>query len=33
LLPLTGSHWNNTRMRVIDCTDNEPLIVGDDSYR
>jgi hypothetical protein len=29
LLRLIGSHWNNTRLRVIECTENEPLLAGD----
>jgi hypothetical protein len=33
LLPLTGSRWNNTRLCAIEGSENEPLLVGDDSYR
>jgi hypothetical protein len=33
LVPLTGSHWNNTRLRVIECTENEPLLAGDSQRR
>jgi hypothetical protein len=29
LPPLTGSHWNNTRLHAIECAENEPLLAGD----
>jgi hypothetical protein len=28
LVPLTGLRWKNTRSRVIDCSEDEPLLAG-----
>ena len=33
LVPLTGSHWKNTRLRVIECNENEPLLAGNSPRR
>jgi hypothetical protein len=30
---MTGLRWNSTRFCVIECTENEPPLVGDDSHR